>query len=67
MDEVFPQEGKRRRIQWWRSGLSDISVNFDVRGLCIGDPRLTLSRQGSLFISKIEFFINADIRGWNFL
>ena len=44
MDEVFPQEGKRRRIQWWRSGLSEISVNFDVRGLCIGDPRLTLSR-----------------------
>ena len=30
---------------------------------------LTLSRveqQGSLFIPKIEFFINADIAGWNF-
>ena len=22
--------------------------------------------QGSLFIPKIEFFINADIAGWNF-
>ncbi len=26
-----------------------------------------LWRQGSLFIPKIEFFINADITGWNFL
>ena len=40
----FSQEGKRRKIQWWRSGLSEITVNFDVRDLCIGDPRLTLSK-----------------------
>ena len=44
MSEVFSQEGKRRKIQWWRGGLSEITVNFDVRGLCMGDPRVTLSK-----------------------
>ena len=40
----FSQGGKRRKIQWWRSGLSEITVNFDVRDLCIRGPRLTLSK-----------------------
>ena len=31
------------------------------------NPKLHIQGQGSLFIRKIEFFINADITGWNFL
>jgi len=36
--------------------------NFSIWAL----PKLP-NPQGSLLIPKIEFFINADIRGWNFL
>ena len=41
---------------------SDFSENLSPIGF-LGD----LDWQGSLFIPKIEFFINADIAGWNFL
>ena len=36
-----------------------LNINKAIKGL--------RTKQGSLFFPKIEFFINANIRGWNFL
>ena len=33
MNEVFSQERKRGKIQWWRSGLSEITLSCFLEAL----------------------------------